>query len=633
MSNDEAKTASEKVSVQVSTPWTDATVDDVHACNIDAHIPTGTAADWHSLHNIFHSAANRDDINPATKRVFRMLGGLLSMMLDAKSSAEPFRPMMVWADGSRSAILEDFKPCVDALVAIATQSHHPAIVSRAADVAWTLERRRHEMGLAALDAYCLLLDEVAAGYHLFKHEVEQEGGRLGIGVLRRCIVIARSRSFGTKAPDLAPLAMRLETARQHALHAGEVSRHRELAELSLDYGLQKTEILAADIEASIAELEIGTHGHLIADTLKIAAGTYYRANKASLAHAVQKRISDVYFIMSDQVTHSAIMASSLVAKAISALAGVRDAKDRRRELRHRLIDVQAGIGDEMGTISQPLDIESARTEVAKQVDNLGFYDALFFFAVMQQSPDPNQARDDAVKAMKAHPLSGLFAASFHDREGKVRHASTGGRGFGTVNASDLDAQIARRQSIGRVVKVGLLEVARNYIARSFYISPDILLPVLSPSPFVPEGKESTFAQGLRDFLCGDMTRALYTLTPLVEAGMRSCLKLSGYEVTTFDDASQTQEDKSISALYGDQRADIEAVFGSALTFNIEQVFLHPAGPSLRHGVAHGLLNDGDPFSHDGFYACWLVLHLCLLPLYGKRRELGLIGMEPLPAKP
>jgi len=84
-----------------------------------------------------------------------------------------------------------------------------------------------------------------------------------------------------------------------------------------------------------------------------------------------------------------------------------------------------------------------------------------------------------------------------------------------------------------------------------------------------------------------------------------------------------------SALYRDQRADIEAVLGPDLAFNIEQVFLHPAGPQLRHGVARGLLHDGDPFAPDACYACWLVLHLCLMPLDDHRAALGLPDLGPV----
>lgn len=616
----------EEARAEPAARWALATLSDVLACDIDSHIPPEAAADWHSLGDIYRAAAERGDLDPGAARVCHMLGGLFSMMLEAKSPVAPFRAMLVLADGGRSAITEDFRPCVEALVAIATRSQHPTIISRAADVAWTLERRRHDMGLLALVAYCQLLDDVAAGSRRFKHEDQQEGGRLGVGVLRRCVVIARSRSFGDRAPDLAPLTQRVEAARRRALDAGEVVRHHDLAELALDYSLREPEVLAADIEATAAGLDGVKQGHLIVVALKAAARAYLGAKKAAQAHAIRERISDVYVAMADQMAHSAMIASRHLADAISVLAGVPDAKERRKELRHRLIDVQAGIADEMTSISHEIDLRDVRAQVAQHVDTLGFYDALFYFAMMRHSPDPTKAREDAAKSVQKYPLSSLFAASYHDREGKVRHASSGAGAFGVVDETRLGAQIAQQESLRRNIDVGVLEVPRGHIAENFYIDPDVLLPVLSQSPFVPPGQEHTFAQGLSNFLRGDAISALYILAPLVEAGVRACLKSAGHEVTTFDDASQTQEDKGLSALYRDHRADIEAVFGSALAFNVEQVFLHPAGPAIRHSIAHGLLHDGDPFSPDGFYACWLVLHICLAPLYRHRGALGLPDM-------
>jgi hypothetical protein len=607
-------------------PWALAEPSDVEACDIDGMIPPDTAADWHSLSDLFNAAANRDGLDPPQARVFRMLGSVLSMMLESTSPGEPFRPMLAWSDGRRSAATEDFRPCVDALVLVAERSTHPAVVSRAADVAWTLERRRHDMGKAALAAYCRLLDAVTAGTWQFQHETEQEGGRLGIGVLRRCTVIARSRSFGDQAPDFASLADRIEASRQSALSSGDIDRHLELAHLQLDYGLKEPAPLAADIERSVADVDVARDGHQVADALKVAASVYHRANDTAAAHAAQRRLSDVYVSMAESLAHSAMLSSGLMADAISALAGVRDAKDRRRELRHKLIDLQAGLADEMGAISHPLDIEDLRAAIAQQVDGMAFYDALFFFAMVRSSPDPAKERDDAIKSLRATPLSGLFAPSFHDYEGKKRHGAKAADGFGDVgDEANLQARIAQHQALSRQMDVGLLDAARRYIGRTYYIAPDVLVPALWASPFVPEGHENTFARGLASFLKGDATGALYILTPLVEAGLRWCLKSCGYEVTTFDDTDQTQEDKTLSALFRDQRSDIEAVLGDALTFNIDHVFLHPAGPAIRHAVAHGLLPDGAAYSPDAFYACWLVLHLCLMPLYPHRDELGLPG--------
>jgi hypothetical protein len=63
------------------------------------------------------------------------------------------------------------------------------------------------------------------------------------------------------------------------------------------------------------------------------------------------------------------------------------------------------------------------------------------------------------------------------------------------------------------------------------------------------------------------------------------------------------------------------------TFNIIGIDRTLALPSLtrylRHSLAHGLLHDGDPYSNDALYGCWLIFHLCMLPLFPYRTHLTL----------
>ncbi|MGB6446094.1 MAG: hypothetical protein WBE48_18025 [Xanthobacteraceae bacterium] len=71
------------------------------------------------------------------------------------------------------------------------------------------------------------------------------------------------------------------------------------------------------------------------------------------------------------------------------------------------------------------------------------------------------------------------------------------------------------------------------------------------------------------------------------------------------------------------RGELDSIFGKALTTDIENVFLKKPGPYLRHGLSHGLLHDGDPYAPDAIYACWLIFHLCMLPLFPYRAQVTL----------
>jgi hypothetical protein len=133
----------------------------------------------------------------------------------------------------------------------------------------------------------------------------------------------------------------------------------------------------------------------------------------------------------------------------------------------------------------------------------------------------------------------------------------------------------------------------------------------------------TFSIGFTRLFQGDFVSATYILTPLLESSLRHVLKSAGYDVTIFDDATRTQQDRSISSLFEQMRKELDEVFGTAVTTDIENVFLAKPGPQLRHAVAHGLLSDQAPYSYDAIYGCWLIFRLCLLPLMAHREELTL----------
>jgi hypothetical protein len=110
---------------------------------------------------------------------------------------------------------------------------------------------------------------------------------------------------------------------------------------------------------------------------------------------------------------------------------------------------------------------------------------------------------------------------------------------------------------------------------------------------------------------------------LLENSLRHVLKSHGHEVTKFDDSKMIQEDRTISSLFEQMRDELDSIFGRAVTSDIENVFLRKPGPYLRHALSHGLLHDGAPYTDDAIYGCWLLFHLCMLPLFPYRTQIVL----------
>jgi hypothetical protein len=195
------------------------------------------------------------------------------------------------------------------------------------------------------------------------------------------------------------------------------------------------------------------------------------------------------------------------------------------------------------------------------------------------------------------------------------------------NNSAVRAQIAQAEAIRRqFVAFGKIDVARRAIVEEHYLGDDVFATLLQYSPFISNDLLGTFARAFVQFFRGDFASATYILTPLLENSVRQVLKSYGHDVTIFDDATQTQQNRTISSVFEQMRQELDAIFTKSITADIERVFLAKPGPYLRHSVAHGLLHDGDPYGADAIYGCWLIIRLCLIPLLPRRAEVNKIPL-------
>jgi hypothetical protein len=195
-------------------------------------------------------------------------------------------------------------------------------------------------------------------------------------------------------------------------------------------------------------------------------------------------------------------------------------------------------------------------------------------------------------------------------------------GFGEGNGSAVRRQIAEDEAIRRnLIATAQIEIARQAIMAQHFLPEETLAGLLQHSPFVPPELIATFSRAFLRFFQGDFASAVYILTPLVENSLRYVLKQHGHDVTTFDDATQTQKSLTISQLFEQRREELDAAFTKPITTDIENVFLNRPGPHLRHDIAHGSAHDGTPYGPDAVYGCWLIFRLCLLPLFPYRDQL------------
>ena len=539
------------------------------------------------------------------------------MYLKPHEGDEPFGPLMSSGD-RRTAIPADFRgESVKLLADMAARSVNPVLKARLADICWLLEPRRGMLAAGAVGAYVDTIEAVERG--TLKFPFAHNDGALELGardLLRRALHIGRA--IGREKPESMRARDAVVRLREQAVMLRAAVPLVWFAELDLDFGVSEPLPVPAGIEEVVAAAEVDVH--IRTSLWRLAARAYHVAKQDGdayrcVAEAAEAMVAEAERLLAAQGHHAAMLASHELGNAIHQLHGVPGIRERRTELRHRLIDVQARIPEEMSVYTHEWDVTAIAKKAEEAVAGASLLDTLFLFVGFAASPNPARLTDAAIKSIQRHPMQSLFAGVHYDKDGKVVHRSEAANWQGDPGASAIQREIAQNESMRRNVISTAVEVARRNIMARYFLPEDLLSSILQHSAFVPHELVLTYSKGFLRFFQGDFTSALYTLTPLLEASLRHFLKLNGHDVSIFDDATQTQQDRTISSLFEQMRKELDAAFTKAITTDIENVFLIRPGPHIRHDVAHGLLHDGAPYSPDALYACWLIFRLCLLPLF------------------
>jgi hypothetical protein len=608
--------------VVVSPIWTRATPDDMRRVDFGSKIATSKSAEAFELSGSFEAAARLEaNVETPEFRVYSMLSSACGMYFSADNLEKPFGPMADFGN-RRSADISDFSGgATDSLAVAAEAATHPVLKARLCDVVWLLDRKRGKFAAEAIAAYVAIVQEVDRGDLILSFD---EDASCALDH-RACEYLRRALQLGRRTGWEKPAVQSAKTVAIALLERASkaVSVHATLwyARLNLDFHLSDPPLVASLVESVATDPSVHDFQSRV-ELWRIASRAFLSAKDTENQFRTQSEAAECLVAQAASVSGSAMLASHFLSTAIAQYSGVPGKKERRAELRHKLIDVQSGVHEEMGEFSHETDIRELVEKTETLFDNLSLRDQLFYLAASLSSPKPAELEKSAKAAIQRHPLSSLFAVSHMDSEGKVIHRSRGGGAMVAPDDDSIMRQINQTESIRRGLSVrSIFEPARELILSQNFLSEDALLSLMNLSPFVPPDLGATFARGFARLFQGDFVSATYILIPLLENSLRYVLKGHGVDVTIFDDATETQQDRTISSLFDQLRSQLDKILSVRLTAEMERLFLLKPGPYLRHRVAHGLLHDGDPYSADAIYACWFIFHLCLQPLLPRRTDI------------
>lgn len=390
------------------------------------------------------------------------------------------------------------------------------------------------------------------------------------------------------------------------------------AALDLDYQISDPVLVAEETE-SLANDEQGERRHSL---MHSAARAYRAAKNQPDRDRCLVDAAEALVVVADGHRSSAMGETHWLEKAVNELRRLPAAKARCLELKHRLIDAQSRILDEMQSFSHSDDITEVVDHARSAVTDKPLATTLRIFAILSHAPDPDALEDEARRMIAEHPLSSLFASTHYDGRGKPVHRTPGGGLGDDSDRSAIDEKIAQSEKIRRsIVATGTIEPMRQTIVTEHNVDDRAISLLCNHSRFVPSDRVAIFSSGLGHFFQGDMIAALHTLLPQIENSLRHILRLHGHDVIKIND-DLTQEDMGFTQLLARLRPQLDEIFGAAMITDLENTFIYRGGPQLRDRTTHGLIGQWEPFSEDSIYACWLIYQLCCLPLlpYWKQLE-------------
>lgn len=466
-------------------PWLLATAADLGNRDFEAPIAGLMSAESYELSEAYRRAgqaagAKAEGLETADARSFVMLSAVTGMHLKAQEREDPFGPMLAMADGRRSAIPADFRDGhIDLLADLAMRAANPVLRARLADVAWLLDRKRGKLGAIAITAYVDTIEAIEAG--TLKFPYGDSAGALEHGARELlCRALHIARTIGWDKPEAVRARAAVVRLRERAMASGKGVAALWFAELDLDFGVSDPAAVAAGMEGVLA-VPGDADVHILSSLWRLAARGYHLAKRDADKYRCQTEAAEAMVAEAERIfvgqsvrQASAMLASHMMGGAIAQLHGVPAAKPRRIALRHRLIDMQANIPDEMSVYSHQWDVKDIAAGVKGALGDGPLLDQLFLFVSITTSPDPASLVAEAEQSIREHPLSTLFAAVHYDREGKAVHRSEPG-GFGESNGSAVRQRIAEGEAIRRnLIATAQVEVARQAITAQHLVPEETL---------------------------------------------------------------------------------------------------------------------------------------------------------------
>ncbi len=541
------------------------------------------------------------------RRVFALLHAVASFHLNQDSHGNPYGPMWTNSDGSRSLCAEDLSDAdLEALSGVVAEIQDPEFRSRVADVLW-VTKKDFKAAKLAVTAFLESAERLKTD-DLWPPYAER---------IERAARISEIRGFeAEKTQVIAALKAAIAEFAENSKSGLLCSRLMSIL-LSLDEG-DPTQYAALS-ERLAREFAGLNNWHFSEDYWQLAEQWHRRAKNGSEAQrcaieAAECNISNGQGALKG--TGRAMSAATWIGKGLEALRRAKGSKSRIEAVHRQLLEVQARIPSEMGSVGPDVgkipgfrEDEALHQKASREfVSGVDFRTALERFANIAQPTDFEETKRHHEESSKKYILQHFIGISQIDHSGKTSDVLP--PLIGGTPEEQAEAQLKHLYNQARTIQwqmpvVWRIQPARESILQEHAVRRSDLLFLVLNNPLIPQGHGGIVLRGIQAGFHGDWLVAMHLLIPQLEASIREVLQQLGAITSGMRDGIQAE--KQLKDLM--EMPEFLQFFGPDILFDLRGIMIERFGHNLRNEFAHGLLHEGGFYGPGSVYLWWLAIHL------------------------
>jgi hypothetical protein len=543
-------------------------------------------------------------------QVFELMHHACSLVLNLDSATEPLRRGFDFGPDWRGVSVDDFQDChLVTLQAILQEITDPELLARIADILWCYRRGSHQMAELAVTSYLESADvlEDPENWYLCAERIER--------------ALNLAASLGKTNQPFKDVVAHIERVLDQYEGEDPLFLSARLMEMLQDHGKGDPEKYSSIAERAALRAEgeeTGIKWHKARGYWTVKGRWHEIQGDDEGARECKLRLAETFVREAEdrverQAPSAYSVAASCIQQAIEALRKVKDTKQRREELHKELLRYQKRSAEQFKSDTLSIDVTKVAREAIERVQSKSLPEALFALALLASSPNVEELRDRVQDFSKKYGLPYLFPTRHLSEDGRVvaRRASLYGDTEDAEQAMRAEMFKEARDDQG-LIAYAVVRPALAQIHRDHRVRLSDVLALVQYSPFVPPGREYLFARGLHAGLTGDLVTAVHLLCPQVEHSVRTILLRSDVAVSGLDQQG-VQEMHLLNANLN--KPGLAEILGEDMVFDLQGLLVEEFGSNLRNRVAHGLMHLDEFYLPDALYLWWLVLRLCLAPLY------------------